>query len=158
MATATHGSSIIFPSEAFDPLLTLKSVQEEQATALYGVPTMFLAYLELLQDRLVPYEGFEYLRTGIAAGSNIPSELMKKLHKTLNLTELSKLKKDRHDIALLCFAVGLTLLRVYSPTPEQISTSKKFEADSVTSDLLWYDRDFSCIRHDDDRRPYRKAN
>jgi acyl-CoA synthetase (AMP-forming)/AMP-acid ligase II len=91
MATATHGSSIIFPSEAFDPVLTLKAVQEEQATALYGVPTMFLAYLELLQTGVVPYEGFEHLRTGIAAGSNIPAELVKRLHKTLNLTELSKL-------------------------------------------------------------------
>lgn len=89
MATATHGSSIVFPAEAFDPLATLKSVQEYKATALYGVPTMFLAELELLANGTVPYEGFEYLRTGIAAGSSIPAEIMKKLHKVLNLTELT---------------------------------------------------------------------
>ena len=89
MATATHGSAIVFPSEAFDPYATLKSVQEERCTALYGVPTMFLADLELLQNGTVPHTGFEHLRTGIAAGSSIPAELMRKLHKILNLTELT---------------------------------------------------------------------
>ncbi|EMC94182.1 hypothetical protein BAUCODRAFT_223006 [Baudoinia panamericana UAMH 10762] len=89
MATATHGSSIVFPSEAFDPLATLKAVQEYKATALYGVATMFLAELELLANGTVPYEGFQHLRTGIAAGSSVPAELMRKLHKILNLHELT---------------------------------------------------------------------
>lgn len=89
MATATHGSAIVFPAEAFDPYATLRSVQEEKCTALYGVPTMFIAELELLQNGIVAYTGFEHLRTGIAAGSSIPAELMRKLHKTLNLTELT---------------------------------------------------------------------
>lgn len=89
MATATHGSAIVFPTEAFDPLASLKAVQEEKATALYGVPTMFLSQLELIDDEIVSKEGFQYLRTGIAAGSSIPAELMKKLHKILNLTELT---------------------------------------------------------------------
>ena len=89
MATATHGSAIVFPSEAFDPKASLLAVQEENATALYGVPTMFLAELELLANGTVRYEGFEHLRTGIAAGSSIPAEVMRKLHKTLNLTELT---------------------------------------------------------------------
>lgn len=89
MATATHGSAIVFPTEAFDPKATLKSVQEEKCTALYGVPTMFVAELELLQNGSIPHTGFEHLRTGIAAGSSIPAELMRKLHQTLNLTELT---------------------------------------------------------------------
>ncbi|CAF9943255.1 MAG: hypothetical protein ALECFALPRED_010924 [Alectoria fallacina] len=89
MATATHGSAIVFPTEAFDPYATLKAVQEENCTALYGVPTMFIAELELLQNGTVPYTGFEHLRTGIAAGSSIPAEIMRKLHKILNLTELT---------------------------------------------------------------------
>ncbi len=89
MATATHGSAIVFPAEAFDPYATLKAVQEEKCTALYGVPTMFIAELELLKNGTVPYAGFEHLRTGIAAGTSIPSELMRKLHKILNLTELT---------------------------------------------------------------------
>lgn len=89
MATATHGSAILFPAEAFDPKASLLAVQEEKATALYGVPTMFLAELELLANGTVKHEGFEHLRTGIAAGSSIPAEVMRKLHKTLNLTELT---------------------------------------------------------------------
>ncbi|PGH12299.1 hypothetical protein AJ79_04365 [Helicocarpus griseus UAMH5409] len=89
MATATHGSAIVFPAESFNAIATLKAVQEEKCTALYGVPTMFVEELDLLEEGKVPYEGFEHLRTGIAAGSSIPAELMKKLHKTLNLTELT---------------------------------------------------------------------
>ncbi|KAL8801150.1 MAG: hypothetical protein Q9182_004655 [Xanthomendoza sp. 2 TL-2023] len=88
MATATHGAAIVFPSEAFDPLATLKAVQEERCTGLYGVPTMFLAELELLSNGTVPYSGFEHLRTGIAAGSSIPAELMRRLHEKLNLRDL----------------------------------------------------------------------
>ncbi|KAK2850715.1 hypothetical protein FQN49_005391 [Arthroderma sp. PD_2] len=89
MATATHGSAIVFPAESFNAIATLKAVQEEKCTALYGVPTMFIEELDLISDGVVPYEGFEHLRTGIAAGSSVPAELMKKLHKTLNLTELT---------------------------------------------------------------------
>lgn len=89
MASATHGSAIVFPTEAFDPLATLKAVQEEQCTALYGVPTMFIAELELLSNGTLPTTGFASLRTGIAAGSSIPAELMRRLHRTLNLTELT---------------------------------------------------------------------
>lgn len=89
MASATHGSCIVFPAECFDAKATLLAVQQEKCTALYGVPTMFTAELELLASGEVEQKGFEQLRTGIAAGSSIPTELMKKLHKTLNLTQLS---------------------------------------------------------------------
>ncbi|PLB45851.1 putative AMP-binding enzyme [Aspergillus steynii IBT 23096] len=89
MATATHGSAIVFPTESFNARAALTAVQEEKCTALYGVPTMFLEELKLLEDGEVSSEGFEYLRTGIAAGSSIPAELMKKLHRVLNLTELT---------------------------------------------------------------------
>ncbi|EED17602.1 AMP-binding enzyme, putative [Talaromyces stipitatus ATCC 10500] len=89
MATATHGSAIVFPSESFNGLASLQAVREERCTALYGVPTMFIEELGLLEKGEVPHDGFQYLRTGIAAGSSIPAELMRKLHKTLNLTELT---------------------------------------------------------------------
>ena len=89
MATATHGSAILFPSEAFNPTTTLLSIQEEHATALYGVATMFVAELELLANGVVENKGFENLRTGIAAGSSVPSHLMSKLHDKLNLTGLT---------------------------------------------------------------------
>lgn len=89
MATATHGSAIVFPTESFNARETLKAVQEEKCTALYGVPTMFLEELSLIETGAVSQDGFQYLRTGIAAGSSIPAELMKKLHRVLNLTELT---------------------------------------------------------------------
>lgn len=98
MATATHGSSILFPSEAFDPLAVLQAIESEQATALYGVPTMFQAELDLLQSgKFVPSAwkngqagpAFPSLRTGIAAGTAIPIELMRRLRETLNLTDLT---------------------------------------------------------------------
>ena len=89
MATATHGSAIVFPSDAFDPTATLNAVQEENCTALYGVPTMFLSELEVLKNGTLASEGFEQLRTGIAAGTSIPTELMRRLHQDLNLKELT---------------------------------------------------------------------
>lgn len=89
MATATHGSSIVFPSESFNARAALKAVQEEKCTALYGVPTMFLEELNLIETGEVSGDGFQHLRTGIAAGSSIPAELMRKLHRVLNLTELT---------------------------------------------------------------------
>ncbi|KAI5817712.1 acyl-CoA synthetase/AMP-acid ligase-like protein II [Pyronema omphalodes] len=93
LACTTHASAIVFPAECFDPVATLKAVQEEQCTALHGVPTMFTAALELLEHpketAQVEMWGFDKLRTGIAAGSPVPPELMKKLHRVLNLTELT---------------------------------------------------------------------
>lgn len=89
MATATHGSAIVFPTESFNARAALKAVQEEKCTALYGVPTMFLEELGLIASGEISRDGFQYLRTGIAAGSSIPAELMKKLHQVLNLTELT---------------------------------------------------------------------
>jgi acyl-CoA synthetase (AMP-forming)/AMP-acid ligase II len=89
MATATHGSAIVFPSESFNARAALEAVQEEKCTALYGVPTMFLEQLSMIERKEISNEGFQHLRTGIAAGSSIPPEIMKKLHKILNLTELT---------------------------------------------------------------------
>ncbi|KAE8152044.1 hypothetical protein BDV25DRAFT_128333 [Aspergillus avenaceus] len=89
MATATHGAAIVFPAEAFSAKAALQAVQNEKCTALYGVPTMFLEELSLIEQGDVSLQGFQQLRTGIAAGSSIPAELMKRLHEVLNLTELT---------------------------------------------------------------------
>lgn len=89
MATVTHASALVFPSESFNAAAALRAVQATAATAIHGVPTMFLAELELLAHGAVPSTGLAQLRTGIAAGSSIPAELMRKLHRVLNLTELT---------------------------------------------------------------------
>ncbi|KAJ6257561.1 S-dihydroxybenzoyltransferase [Drechslerella dactyloides] len=88
-ACMTHGSTLVFPSEAFDPMKAMRAVQDERATGLHGVPTMFIACLELLKRGKIQREGFERLRTGVAAGTTVPIELMRKLHKELNLTDLT---------------------------------------------------------------------
>jgi hypothetical protein len=64
---------------------------------------MFVAELDLLAHGAVPREGYQYLRTGIAAGSSIPSELMRKLHKQLNLTELTICYGYVHQLHSLAF-------------------------------------------------------
>ncbi|WP_422777477.1 AMP-binding protein [Pseudomonas mediterranea] len=81
----THGSTMIYPNDAFDPLLTLSTVAEEKATALYGVPTMFIAMLDQPQRR-----GFDLssLRTGIMAGSTCPIEVMRRVINDMHMSEV----------------------------------------------------------------------
>ncbi|KAI5285025.1 hypothetical protein KEM54_000888 [Ascosphaera aggregata] len=89
LASITHASTFVLPSEIFDAEAALLAVKEENCTALHGVPTMFIQMLDLLASGRVRKDGLERLRTGVTAGSSIPVELMKKLHKELNLTELN---------------------------------------------------------------------
>ena len=72
----THGSAIIVPAEHFDPLKTLKALDGERCTALYGVPTMFIAQLDHPD-----FDSFDVssLRTGIMAGSPCPIEVMRQV-------------------------------------------------------------------------------
>ena len=82
----THGSTMVYPSEAFDPLATLQAVSEERCTALYGVPTMFIAQLDHPQ-----FDSFDLksLRTGIMAGSPCPIEVMKRVQSRMNMGEVT---------------------------------------------------------------------
>ena len=72
----THGSAIIIASEHFDPLKTLQALEWERCTALYGVPTMFIAQLGHAD-----FDSFDLtpLRTGIMAGSPCPIEVMRQV-------------------------------------------------------------------------------
>lgn len=79
------GSTVVYPAEAFNAKQTLRCVREEKCTALHSVPTMFVAMFEEKEE--MQRGGFGTLRTGIAAGTNIPANLMAKIHKELNLTE-----------------------------------------------------------------------
>ncbi len=81
----THAAAMI-PLEYFDPLRVLQYVERERCTALYGVPTMFIAELEQLD-----YHCFDMssLRTGIMAGSLCPESLMRKVMEKMNLTEMT---------------------------------------------------------------------
>lgn len=81
----THGSTLIYPSDAFDPLATLRAVAEEKATALYGVPTMFIAELDHPQRGEFDLSS---LRTGIMAGATCPIEVMRRVIGEMHMAEV----------------------------------------------------------------------
>ncbi|MHB0774166.1 AMP-binding protein [Halomonas sp. WWR20] len=82
----THGAAMIYPDAGFDPLATLTAVAEERATALYGVPTMFIAELE--HPRFSHFD-LSSLRTGIMAGSICPIEVMRQVIDKMHMQEVS---------------------------------------------------------------------
>jgi fatty-acyl-CoA synthase len=82
----THGATMVYPAEAFDPLATLQAVAEERCTALYGVPTMFIAQLD--HPEFARFD-LRSLRTGIMAGSPCPIEVMKKVQSQMNMGEVT---------------------------------------------------------------------
>jgi fatty-acyl-CoA synthase len=86
LACTTHGAAIVYPGESFDPEATLAAVERERCTALYGVPTMFIA--ELDHPRFAEFE-LSSLRTGIMAGSPCPVEVMKKVQSDMHMPEVT---------------------------------------------------------------------
>jgi fatty-acyl-CoA synthase len=86
LGVVTHGACMVVPSEGFDPEAVLKTVQAEKCTALYGVPTMFIAILN--HPDFAKYD-LSSLRTGIMAGSPCPVELMKKVIEKMNMREIT---------------------------------------------------------------------
>ncbi|WP_187972355.1 AMP-binding protein [Aquibium microcysteis] len=86
LGCVTKGAAMVFPGEGFDPEATLKAVAAERCTALYGVPTMFVAMLDHPSFR-----GFDLssLRTGIMAGAPCPIEVMKKVQSQMNMREVT---------------------------------------------------------------------
>ena len=86
LTCATHGSTMVFPSEGFEPYATLKAVSDEKCTALHGVPTMFVASLE---DPNFESVDLSSLRTGIMAGAPCPVEVMKKVQQKMHMPEVT---------------------------------------------------------------------
>ena len=78
---------MVIPAPGFDPAATLRAVQEERCTSLYGVPTMFIA--ELGAARLRRLRPVQSLRTGIMAGSPCPVEVMKRVVSEMGMTEVT---------------------------------------------------------------------
>ncbi len=86
LAALTHGSTIVYPNDGFDPLTVLETVQAEKCTGLHGVPTMFIA--ELDHPRFAEFD-LSSLRTGIMAGSPCPTEVMKRVVDQMHLGEIT---------------------------------------------------------------------
>jgi fatty-acyl-CoA synthase len=86
LCCVVHGSAMVFPAESFRPDATLASVQQERCTAIYGVPTMFIAQME---HEDYPRRDLSSLRTGIMAGSPCPIELMKRVAQEMGAREIT---------------------------------------------------------------------
>ncbi len=86
LACTTHGACIVIPAPGFDAAQTLRAVQAERCTSLYGVPTMFIA--ELALPDFAEYD-LSTLRTGIMAGSPCPVEVMKRVVSEMHMTEVT---------------------------------------------------------------------
>jgi len=113
LGCVSHGATMIYPSDGFDPTAVLEAAQAERATALYGVPTMFIA--ELNHPDFARYD-LSTLRTGIMAGSPCPVEVMKQV-------------KDRMHMGEVAIAYGMTetspvstQTRIGAPLDKQVGT------------------------------------
>jgi fatty-acyl-CoA synthase len=113
LGCVTHGATMIYPSDGFDPTAVLEAAQAERATALYGVPTMFIA--ELNHPDFARYN-LSALRTGIMAGSPCPVEVMKQVQAQMHM----------HEVAI---AYGMTetspvstQTRIGAPLAKQVGT------------------------------------
>ena len=109
----THGATMVYPGEGFDPLAVLQAVEREKATALYGVPTMFIAELEHPD-----FDKFDLnsLRTGIMAGAPCPVEIMKKVHELMYMQDI-QIAYGMTEISPVC-----TQTKMGTPLEKQIST------------------------------------
>jgi len=85
LGAVTHGACIVIPAPGFDPGATLAAVAAERCTALYGVPTMFIA--ELGHEDFATFD-LTSLRTGIMAGSPCPVEVMKRVQRDMHMTDV----------------------------------------------------------------------
>ncbi len=82
----THGAAMVIPGAGFDPDLTLQAVADEKCTALYGVPTMFIAELELPDFKQYDLGS---LRTGIMAGASCPIEVMRRVINEMHMADIT---------------------------------------------------------------------
>ncbi|HKK34052.1 MAG TPA: AMP-binding protein [Desulfomicrobiaceae bacterium] len=112
LACVSHGSAMVI-LEGFNPLLIMTSVEEERCTALYGVPTMFIAVLE---HRLFPKFDFSSMRTGIMAGSPCPVRVMRDVIDKMNMKDIT-----------ICYGLTesspvMTQTRVDDPVAKRVET------------------------------------
>jgi len=86
LGATSHGACVVIPAPSFEPAATLRAVQAEHCTVLYGVPTMFIA--ELAEPDFGRYD-LSSLRTGVMAGSPCPVEVMKRVIADMGMAEVT---------------------------------------------------------------------
>jgi len=113
LCCTSHGACMVIPSEGFDAQKVLQTVQAERCTSLYGVPTMFIAELQL--PTFDQYD-LSSLRTGVMAGSPCPVEIMKQVQSKMHMREVS-----------ICYGMTETApvsvqTKIGTPLEKQVST------------------------------------
>ena len=86
MAAVTHGSAIVITGESFDAEASLRAIEAEGCTSIYGVPTMFIAQL---QHPLFNGARLTTLRTGIMAGAPCPIDVMRQVIDRMHVPEIT---------------------------------------------------------------------
>jgi fatty-acyl-CoA synthase len=86
LGCVTHGATMVYPAEAFEPLAVLEAVEKERCTGLFGVPTMFIA--ELGHPEFDRFD-LSSLRTGCMAGSPCPVEVMKQVIERMHMRDVT---------------------------------------------------------------------
>jgi fatty-acyl-CoA synthase len=86
LGCTSHGATMVIPAPAFDPEVTLRAIAEERCTAVYGVPTMFIA---MQAHPSFAEHDLSSLRTGIMAGSTCPVEVMRRCVDDMHMAEAS---------------------------------------------------------------------
>ena len=86
LGCVVQGSAMVFPGEGFDAVETLEAVSRERCTALYGVPTMFIAMLDELARGAYDLSA---MRTGIMAGASCPIEVMRRVIDEMNMPDIT---------------------------------------------------------------------
>jgi fatty-acyl-CoA synthase len=92
LGCTSHGATMVIPAPGFDPEITLRAIAEERCTAVYGVPTMFIA---MQHHPTFADHDLSSLRTGCMAGSICPVEVMKRCLDDMHMAEV-------------CIAYGMT--------------------------------------------------
>jgi len=116
MVSLTSGAALILPSPQFDARATLEAVHAERATALYGVPTMFIAELTHAD-----FDRFDLtsLRTGVMAGSPCPIEIMRRVVERMHIPELTIVYGQTES------SPGLTMSEADAPLEIRVTTVGK---------------------------------
>jgi fatty-acyl-CoA synthase len=140
MVSVLTGATLILPAATFDPLATMQAIQEERATAIYGVPTMFIAELE--HPEFSRFD-FSSLRTGVMAGAPCPIEVMRRVVNEMHCPEMtimygqtesspvitmSRVDDDlEHRVTTVGRACANTEVKIVSPDGETVPVGEQGE-------------------------------
>lgn len=86
LGAVSKGAAMVFPGESFEAETTLDVLENEKCTAVYGVPTMFVAMLQNLDEKP---RNLSRMRTGIMAGAPCPVDVMKRVNKDMNMPQVT---------------------------------------------------------------------